>query len=167
MRIYYRIQVKSTFQKANVDLKRTVFGADVPGPFTVVCPAKLYIGDGSSISGRMYINALGGVRIGRCCHIAQGLTIYSHNHNWRSEKSIPYDEKEILRPVIIGDAVWVGANVTIAPGSTIGNGAIVSSGSVVFGEVPDCAIVRGNPAKVIGYRDKEIFQKLYAEGKMV
>lgn len=167
LRAYYRMQVKLTFQKANVDLKSTFFGAEVLGPFVVICLSLLSIGNGSSISGRLYINALGGVQIARCCHIAQGLTIYSHNHNWRSEKSIPYDEKEILRPVKIGDAVWIGANVTIALGSSIGNGVIVSSGSVVFGEVPDCAIVRGTPASVIGYRDQEIFQKLYAEGKMV
>jgi len=107
----------------------------------------------------------GGVRIGKFCHIAKGLTIYSHNHNWHSNEFIPYDNKDIKRPVEIGDCVWIGCNVTIAPGSQIGDGVIISSGSVVFGEIPRCAIIRGNPAQVIGYRDIDTFDKLYKEGK--
>lgn len=105
------------------------------------------------------------MKIGKYCHIAKGLTIYSHNHNWRSKEYIPYDKENIMKPVSIGDCVWIGCNVTISPGTSIGNGVIISSGSVVFGEIPDCAIVRGNPAQIIGYRDKATFDKLYAENK--
>lgn len=108
----------------------------------------------------------GGVKMGKFCHIAKGLTIYSHNHNFKSEEFIPYDNQELLQPVEIGDAVWIGANVTIARGVKIGHGVVISSGSVVFGKVPDCAIVRGNPAEIVKYRDKEIFWKLYKEGKL-
>lgn len=42
----------------------------------------------------------------------------------------------------------------------IGEGAIIATGSVVCKDVPDCAIVGGNPAKVIKYRDKEHYYKL-------
>lgn len=108
---------------------------------------------------------MGGVKIGKYCHIAKGLTIYSHNHNWKSKEYIPYDDSDIMKPVSIGDCVWIGCNVTIAPGAHIGDGVIVSSGAVVFGDIPSCAIVRGNPAEVIGYRDKDIFNKLYLEEK--
>lgn len=165
-RMLYAIQAKYVFLAVQSDGKISL-GADVPGPFVVHCPENLVIGSGTSISGRFYVHAEGGVRIGRCCHIAQGLTVYSHNHNWKSDQFIPYDAESILRPVTIGDAVWIGANVTIAPGSKIGDGAIISAGSVVFGEVPSCAIVRGNPAEIIAYRDKEMFNKLYEEGKMI
>lgn len=109
----------------------------------------------------------GGVEIGRYCHIAKGLTIYSHNHNWKSQVSIPYDDTEIIKPVKVGDCVWIGCNVTIAPGTTIGDGVIISSGSVVFGIIPPCAIIRGNPAQVIGYRDKEVFENLYKKKQFV
>lgn len=108
---------------------------------------------------------MGGVKIGKYCHIAKGLTIYSHNHNWKSEDYIPYDASDIKKPVKIGDCVWIGANVTIAPGADIENGVIISSGAVVFGHVPRCAIIRGNPAEVIGYRNQEIYDKLEAEGR--
>lgn len=56
------------------------------------------------------------------------------------------------RPVIIGNDVWIGANVIIMPGVSIGNGAIIAAGAVVTKDVEDYAIVGGVPAKVIKYR---------------
>jgi acetyltransferase-like isoleucine patch superfamily enzyme len=41
------------------------------------------------------------------------------------------------------------------PGITVGNGALIGSGAVVSKDVPDQAIVVGNPAKLIGYRDRK------------
>ena len=46
----------------------------------------------------------------------------------------------------------------IVPGVTIGEGAIVAAGSVVVKDVPDYAIVGGNPAIVIKYRNVENFK---------
>lgn len=71
----------------------------------------------------------------------------------------------IKKPVIIKDFVWCGANVTITPGVTIGEGAIIGAGSVVTKDVPDYAIVGGNPAKIIKYRNIELFKKLRDEKK--
>jgi acetyltransferase-like isoleucine patch superfamily enzyme len=49
----------------------------------------------------------------------------------------------------------IGANATILPGITIGANAMVGAGAVVTHDVPDNAIVMGNPARVTGYVDKE------------
>ncbi len=54
-------------------------------------------------------------------------------------------------PVLIKDKVWVGFNSIILKGVTIGEGAIVAAGSVVTKDVPDYAIVAGNPAMVVKY----------------
>ena len=55
----------------------------------------------------------------------------------------------------IGDDVWIGNRVTILSNCrSIGNGAIIGACSVVTKDVPDYAIVAGNPAKVIRYRKK-------------
>ena len=56
-----------------------------------------------------------------------------------------------MKPVVIEDFVWCGANVTILPGVKIGEGAIVGAGSVVVKDVPKYAVVAGNPARVISH----------------
>ena len=54
-----------------------------------------------------------------------------------------------VKPVTIGDDVWIGQNCIILPGTRIGDGAIISAGSVVRGKIPPYSVVAGNPAKVI------------------
>ncbi len=59
-------------------------------------------------------------------------------------------------PLYIAGDVWIGARAIILPGCRrIGHGAIVGAGSVVTHDVPDYAIVGGNPAKVIKYRKND------------
>lgn len=164
--LFYKCYNQQLFKKVRCDLATLCIGPEYYKDFNIRHPEKLLIGNHTAISGNCMINAMGGVKMGEFCHIAKGLTIYSHNHNFKSEEFIPYDNKKLLRPVEIGDAVWIGANVTIAPGVKIGHGVVISSGAIVFGEIPDCAIVRGNPAVVIKYRDKELFWKLYKERKL-
>jgi galactoside O-acetyltransferase len=54
-------------------------------------------------------------------------------------------------PVVIKDKAWIGFNCIIMKGVTIGEGAVVGAGSVVTKDVPDYAVVGGNPAQVIKY----------------
>ena len=58
----------------------------------------------------------------------------------------------------IGHDVWIGAGAFIKGGVKIGNGAIIGMGSIVTKDIPDYAIVAGNPAKIIKMRfpEKEI-----------
>lgn len=121
----------------------------------------------SHIKSATFIECSGGVRIGRHFHPGRGLTIFSSNHNYRSNRMIPYDDVDLLGPVVIEDFVWVGANVSIVPGVTIGEGAVVAMGAVVTRNVPPGAVVGGNPARVIGNRDMEIYQRLKAQGRFV
>ena len=53
----------------------------------------------------------------------------------------------------IGNDVWIGARAIVLPGcKKIGNGVIIGAGSVVTKDIPDYAIVGGNPAKVLKMR---------------
>ncbi|OQS08483.1 hypothetical protein B0T37_19480 [Chromobacterium violaceum] len=93
------------------------------------------------------------------------MTVYSSNHNYKSENAIPYDDVDIASPVVIGDFVWIGANVSIVPGVSVGEGAVIALGAVVTKDVPIGAVVAGNPARVIGERDMALYQRLKAQGR--
>ncbi len=54
--------------------------------------------------------------------------------------------------VKIGHDVWIGHGAIILPGRVVGTGAVIAGGAVVTKDVPDYAIVAGNPAKIIRYR---------------
>lgn len=125
---------------------------------------KFEIDSTSHLKSNTFIECTGGVSIGRYFHVGRGLTIFSVSHNYESN-AIPYDSTILYKKVIIRDFVWCGANVTILPGVTVGEGAVLGAGSVVTKDVPDGAIVGGNPAKVIKYRDMEKFETLKEAGK--
>nr|WP_284150633.1 hypothetical protein [Campylobacter hyointestinalis] len=52
----------------------------------------------------------------------------------------------------IANDVWIGANALVLKGVNIGNGAIIGGGAVVTKDVPDYAVVVGNPAKILKFR---------------
>ncbi len=56
-----------------------------------------------------------------------------------------------LRPTLIRTGATLGANCTIVCGITIGHYAFVGAGAVVVKDVPDFALVVGNPAQVTGW----------------
>lgn len=136
-----------------------------PGGVQIGSPENFRIDSTSHLKSNTFIEAQGGVIIGKYFHTGRGLTIFSGNHDYNSKDYIPYGPDSILKPVKIRDFVWCGANVTICPGVSVGEGAVIGAGSVVTKDVPDYAVVGGNPAKVLKMRDKETFLRLKQEGK--
>ncbi|NVZ53612.1 N-acetyltransferase [Pseudomonas sp. B6002] len=61
---------------------------------------------------------------------------------------------ESFTGITIKKGASIGANVTLLPGITVGCYAMVGAGAVVTKNVPDRAVVIGNPAKIIRYVDK-------------
>lgn len=61
------------------------------------------------------------------------------------------ERKEEYRQTIVKKGASIGANATIVCGYNIGRYAFVGAGTVVTKDVPDYALVVGNPARIIGY----------------
>jgi len=58
--------------------------------------------------------------------------------------------------LVIANDVWIGARVIVLPGcKKIGNGVVIGAGSVVTKDIPDYAIVGGNPTKIIRFRNSK------------
>lgn len=131
-----------------------------PSRGTISRCEKINIGSHVYIGPEPYIYADGGLTIESHTIIGPRITILTSNHNFRSDKLLPFDEISYLEPVHIGKFVWIGANVSICPGVHIGAGSVIAMGSVVTKDVPSGSIVGGNPAKVISQRDQETLDKL-------
>ena len=58
---------------------------------------------------------------------------------------------DAFKGITVKEGASIGANATLLPGVTIGANAMVGAGAVVTRDVPDRAVVTGNPAKVIRY----------------
>ncbi len=88
------------------------------------------------------------VGIGEYTYFLGGIHHFDDPDTWICEQGV--GEKT---PLEISDNVWIGVHAIILPGcKKIGTGVIVGAGSVVTKDIPDYAIVGGNPAKIIRYR---------------
>ncbi|HQQ95923.1 MAG TPA: acyltransferase [Cyclobacteriaceae bacterium] len=59
--------------------------------------------------------------------------------------------KDQYRKTLVKGGATIGANATIVCGHTIGRYAFVAAGAVVTKDIPDYALVMGNPAKLVGW----------------
>ena len=107
----------------------------------------------------------GGITIGKGTVIAHEVQILTQNHNYDSNDLmyLPYDKRQISKKVEIGEYVWIGSRVTVLPGVKIGEGAVIGAGSIVTCDVPKMAVVGGNPAVVLKYRNSDRYHKLKSD----
>ena len=92
---------------------------------------ELVVGDKCFFNQNVSITCKKNIVIGDRCQIANNVVIVDHDHagseNWGSY---------VETPVVIGNDVWIGANVVIMRGTTIGDRAVIGAGSIVKGNVP-------------------------------
>lgn len=108
-------------------------------------PENIIIEDNVWIGGNCQLNGGGGIQIGQGTIFAHDVQILTQNHNYNSAdlRFLPYDERNISKPVIIGQYVWIGARATILPGVSIGEGVVIGACSVVTKDIPPYAVVGG------------------------
>jgi maltose O-acetyltransferase len=90
--------------------------------------------------------------IGNNVIMGPDVKIYTKNHNYASlDIPIQY-QGHTSEKTVIGNDVWLGANVVVTPGVIIGSHSVVAAGAIVTKNVPEYAIVGGVPARVLKYR---------------
>jgi UDP-2-acetamido-3-amino-2,3-dideoxy-glucuronate N-acetyltransferase len=77
-------------------------------------------------------------------------------HSTKEDGTLQRDGDWELTTTLIKRRASIGSNATIIAGIAVGEGALVGAGAVVTKDVPDYAVVVGNPARLIGdVRDRE------------
>lgn len=112
-----------------------------------------YGGDHIRFGHRVFINTncsfqpAGGVEIGDDVYIGSDVKFYTTIHPVDSEERV--SGKASVRPIKIGDKVWIGGGAVILPGVEIGEGTTIGAGSVVTRCIPARCVAAGNPCRVI------------------
>lgn len=65
---------------------------------------------------------------------------------------------DIIKPIVIGNNVFIGYGCIILPGVTIGDNTIIGAGSIVSRDIPSNSVAIGIPARVIRNLEEYIFK---------
>ena len=123
---------------------------------TFICDngRNIHVGDNFLANYNVTILDVDEVRIGDYVMIGPNTLISTVNH-----PLTPMGRRQhlsLIKPVKIGNDVWIGGNVTILPGVTVGNNVVIAAGAVVTKDVPDNTLVGGVPAKFIKALENDV-----------
>ncbi|MUP42197.1 acyltransferase [Gramella aestuarii] len=113
--------------------------------------ATITIGDDSGIGKKCTVS---NATIGNNVMMGEEVRFFAANHKFDDlREPMIIQGMTPLRTVVVDDDVWIGARAMILPSvKKIGKGSIIAAGAIVTKDVPEYAIVGGNPAKILKYR---------------
>jgi putative colanic acid biosynthesis acetyltransferase WcaF len=117
----------------------------------IAIPWNLSIGDEAAIGDNVQIYNLGQVTIGAQATISQGAHLCAGTHDYRR-----LDLPLIKCTIMIGRGAWVCADAFVGPNVNVGDFAILGARAVVVRDVAPGLIVAGNPARVVGRRERSL-----------
>lgn len=162
-----QIEAQLQYQRELAERCDTHFGSDVfISPLAALFCSNLTLGDHSYISAYCYVTdklamgancsmnvhcvSRGEVRIGNDVRIGAYSAFIAVNHRFDDpEVLIRRQGTDVQKPILIGDDVWIGSNVTLLAGVSIGSHSVIGAGAVVTKDLPEYSIAVGNPARVI------------------
>jgi len=74
---------------------------------------------------------------------------YSYTTALISEGNVPEKDIAMVKPIKVGENVFIGCRSLILPGTTIGDNCIIAAGSVVRGNIASGSVYMGNPGKIV------------------
>ncbi len=134
-------------------------------PVAGFVPDQVSVGDDSYIAGYAYVTGditmgahstinpytvvRGTVTMGDGVRIGAHASVLGFNHN-SADAEVPIWRQGVsAKGIVIGDDVWIGSGALVLDGITIGSHSIIAAGAVVTKDVPDYAVVAGNPARIV------------------
>lgn len=108
------------------------------------------IGDNSGIGVDCFIR--GPLKIGNNVMMGPEVQILTKNHIIERTDISMIEQGSYVKPVLIGNDVWIGTRAIILPGVEIGDGSVIGAGSVLTKNIEPYSIVGGVPAKLIRKR---------------
>ena len=122
-----------------------------PGVWLTSDRGRISIGAGAFLNLDVMVAAVERVEIGDHCMLANGCMVTDGNHRFDDpERPVPWQGFTSKGPTILGDNVWLGANVVVTSGVTIGRRSVIGANSVVTTDIPEYSIAVGSPARVVG-----------------
>jgi putative colanic acid biosynthesis acetyltransferase WcaF len=113
-------------------------------------PWNLALGDSSCLANGVECYSVARVTLGAHATVSQRSHICTATHDYNHP-----DFPLVTRPVAIGPYAWVAAEAFIGPGVTIGENAVAGARAVVVKDVAPWAVVAGNPARFVKWRNHE------------
>lgn len=133
-----------------------LFGARLEGkPFVhgrarITIPWHLHMHDRACLGDRSHAYTLAPVVIEEGATVAQEAYLCTGTHDF-VDPALPL----VTQPITIGAHAFIGARAFIMPGVKVGARAVVGASSVVTKNVKPNAIMVGNPARLVGWRNPE------------
>jgi maltose O-acetyltransferase len=110
--------------------------------------AEIVIGENNWFNNNVSLYALQSVRIGNNCLVGELVSIMDADFH-EIEPATRNRSAGVVKPVVIGNNVWIGNRTMILKGAKIGDNSVIGTMSLVTGEIPANCIAAGVPTKVI------------------
>ena len=106
----------------------------------------LELGDDVVVHRYVFLDDIGGIKIGDRTSLSDYVNVYSHTHHVLASPDVT------LKETIIGSGVRITYHATVLAGVRIGDDAMVGTGAVVPKHIPPHAIALGIPARPVRYK---------------
>lgn len=144
---------------AQLEVLKNLFGTvpddvSIQPDFNCDYGLNIHVGHNFIVNYNVTILDIAPVHIGDYAMIGPNTLITTVNHPLSAQGR--RERKAQAKPVIIGDAVWIGGNCVILPGVTIGSNVVIAAGAVVTKNISDNSVVAGVPARKIKTLETDI-----------